>query len=382
MEILPFYCPIPPAVHPRVREIDDAAVEWMLQQDLDTSLHQQERLIHCDFGGLTARTMPYGRTAPLTVVAKLHAVLFSLDDALCDESGATAHGLAHATSRITRVLEAPSPPWPDDAPHAAALRAIRLELADHATPSQLRHWTDAMRTYLSGLVWEAACRRDRALPSLNDYAAMWMRAIGMAPSTALMDIAGGYEVSDGDLDRPEVRALTEMTWTLVAWDNDFYSRNKEIQRAGDNLNLIDVLARERDCEPARAQEEAMAMRDRVMTLFLRLREQLWSQAGVELRCYLVALGQFIRGHLDWASSCARYADPYGTSATVQWWKPAPSDDSLAPLPVPSIAWWWDHLDTTYPRRSQRLNDRHHEPRRPGARPGGAGGMAGCSGRSG
>ncbi|MBB5122549.1 hypothetical protein GO002_25985 [Streptomyces eurocidicus] len=383
MESVPFYCPIPPAAHPRVREIDDASVDWMLQQDLDTSSHQRQRLIRCDFGGLTARTMPYGQVRPLTVVAKLHSVLFSLDDALCDEAGATAHGLAHTTSRIMRVLEAPTPDWPDDTPHAAALRAIRLELAEHATAGQLRHWTEGMRTYMSGLVWEAACRRDRALPSVNDYAAMWMRAIGMAPSTALMDIAGGYELRDQDLDRPEIRAMTEMTWTLVAWDNDFYSRNKEIQRAGDNLNLIDVLAQERDCPPARAQEEAMAMRDRVMTLFLRLREQLWPRSGVELRCYLVALGQFVRGHLDWASACARYADPYGTAEPARWWKPAPADDSLEPLPLPAVAWWWDQLESTpYPRRSRRSNDLHHGVRDGATWPDGAGVATGCSGRSG
>ncbi|GAA0465555.1 hypothetical protein ABZ951_13850 [Streptomyces sp. NPDC046215] len=377
---MPFYCPVPPAVHPRLREIDNASVDWMLDQELDTSPHQRQRLTRCDFGGLTARTMPYGQAGPLTVVAKLHSVLFSFDDAVCDESGATAHGLARATSRIMRVLEAPVPSWPDDSPHAAALRGVRRELAAHATPRQLRRWTEGMRVYLSSLVWEAACRRDRALPSVNDYTAMWMRAIGMAPSTALMDIAGGYELHDRDLDRPEVKALTEMTWTLVAWDNDFYSRNKEIQRAGDNLNLIDVLAAERGWEPARAQEEAMAMRDRVMTLFLRLREQLWPRAGVELRCYLVALGHFVRGHLDWASRCARYVDPYDPARPVQWWKPLPADDSPEPVPIPAIAWWWGQLETAaYPRRSQLRSDRHHDRREGAGRSAVTGVRTGCAG---
>ncbi|MEV4432642.1 terpene synthase family protein [Streptomyces sp. NPDC049555] len=352
-------------MHPRVRELDHLSVEWMLQKQLDTSRQQRKRLSQCDFGGLTAKTMPYGQMGPLSVVAKMHSVLFSLDDALCDESRATAHDLAHATSRIMRVLEAPSPAWPDDSPHAAALRAIRTELADYASPRQLRRWTEGMRIYLSGLVWEAACRRDRVLPTLNDYAAMWMRAIGMAPSTALMDIAGGYDLPDQELDRPEVRALTEMTWTLVAWDNDFYSRNKEIHRAGDHLNLIDVLAHERGTSPARVQAEAMAMRDRVMTCFLRLREQVWRRAGVELRCYLVALGQFVRGHLDWAASCSRYADPRTVDLSA-WWATRPSDDSTAPLPVPSIAWWWDLLEQDdyddYDRRSQFVSDLHQEDR--------------------
>ncbi|MDX6329513.1 MAG: hypothetical protein QOI83_1896 [Streptomycetaceae bacterium] len=342
LAVKPFYCPIAPAVHPGERAFDTASIAWMFQHGLDTDQRQRQRLALCDFGGLTAKTMPYGQSAPLTLMAKLHSVLFSLDDGLCDEVGATAHGLAHETQRILRALEAPAPQWPDDTPWAAALREIRLELAQHATPSQVRRWTEGMRTYLSGLVWEAACRRDPVLPSLNDYVTMWMRAIGMAPSTTMIDIVGGFQVSDHDLEQPEVRALTEMTWTLVSWDNDFYSRNKEILRAEDNLNLVDVLVHERGHEAAYALEEANMMRDRVMVLFLRLREQVRPTANDVLRRYLDGLAQFVRGHLDWAQVCARYADdiPAGTG----WWKPSPYDDSLEPLPIPTIAWWWDQLN--------------------------------------
>ncbi|MDJ0466729.1 hypothetical protein [Streptomyces sp. H27-C3] len=343
---VPFYCPVPSVVHPSAQALNETTVRWMLQQHLDTDELQRKRLALCDFGGLTASTMSYGQLEPLTLMAKFHAVLFSLDDGVCDEALVTADVLAQETSRILRAVEAPGSHSPGDSPHTRALRLLRLELERYASRQQIRRWTDAMRVYTSGLVWEASWRSSPGLPSLNDYVTLWMRAIGMAPSTAMIEVVAGYSVPDHDLEDPRVRALTEITWTLVSWDNDLYSRNKELLRADDNLNLIDVLCQELGCEPPDALLEAVMMRDRVMVLFLRLREQVLSDADGGLRRYLHGLGQFIRGHLDWASACPRYVVPGAPGAEARpegWWKQRPADDSLEPLPLPTIAWWWDQL---------------------------------------
>ncbi|MFI6638191.1 terpene synthase family protein [Streptomyces sp. NPDC050504] len=347
LPVVPFYCPVPTAVHPSARVLNDMTVHWMLRQKLDTDELQRKRLARVDFGGLTAYTMPYGKLERLSFMAKFHAVLFSLDDGVCDEGFATADTMARETSRIVRGIEAPAVRLTDESPHGAALRALRLELERFATRQQLRRWTDAMRVYTSGLVWEASCRRSPGLPSLDDYVTLWMRAIGMAPSTAMIEVMAGYEVPDHDMEDPRVRALTEITWTLVSWDNDLYSRNKELLRADDNLNLIDVLSEELSCDPHDALERAVEMRDRVMVLFLRLRDQVLRYASDELRRYIKGLGQFIRGHLDWASRCPRYSLPASPiTAPDQWWKQRPADDSREPLPIPTIAWWWDQLDRT------------------------------------
>ncbi|MGR8007123.1 terpene synthase family protein [Streptomyces hypolithicus] len=347
LPVVPFYCPVPAAVHPAARALNELTVAWMLQQRLDTDDKQRQRLALCDFGGLTAATMAYGQLDPLTLMAKFHAVLFSLDDGVCDEAYATADTLARETARLVRAIEAPTSRAPDESPHAAALRVLRLELERYASRQQIRRWTDAMRVYTSGLVWEASWRRSPDLPSLNDYVTLWMRAIGMAPCTAMIEIVAGYSVPDNDLEDPRVRALTEITWTLVSWDNDLYSRNKELLRAGDDLNLIDVLCQELDCDPHRALQEAVAMRDRVMVLFLRLSGEVLRDAGGGLRRYVLGLGQFIRGHLDWASVCPRYAAPSPPGDMADgWWKQRPADDSFEPLALPTIAWWWDQLSVS------------------------------------
>ncbi|MER8072217.1 hypothetical protein ABTZ59_28385 [Streptomyces sp. NPDC094034] len=342
---VPFYCPVPPARHPSVEVLNDQTVRWMLQQRLDSDEHQLKRLAVCDFGGLAASTMPYGTLEPLTLMAKFHAVLFSLDDGVCDESEPTADLMVQETSRIMRAVEAPTARALGDSPHTAALRRLRLELEQYASPRQVRRLTEAMRVYTSGLVWEASWRRNRELPSLDDYVTLWMRAIGMAPSTAMIEVVGGFSVADEDMQDSRVRALTEITWTLVSWDNDLYSRNKELLRAGDDLNLIDVLCQEQHCDPRRALVQVVAMRDRVMVLFDRLAQQVLKEADDGLRRYVQGLGQFVRGHLDWASICPRYSVPSSPrTAPGGWWKEQPADNSLEPLPIPTIAWWWDQLD--------------------------------------
>ncbi|MEV7084978.1 hypothetical protein AB0O07_03585 [Streptomyces sp. NPDC093085] len=341
---VPFYCPVPPARHRSGKALNERTLRWMRHQRLDEDERQLARLAVCDFGGLAAATMPYGRLEPLTLMAKLHALLFSLDDAVCDESGATADLLAQETSRLMRALEAPDVRGADDSPHTAALRRLRRELERYATARQLGRFTEAMRVYMSGLVWEASWRRAPGLPSLDDYVTLWMRAIGMAPSTAMMEIVGGFTVSDDALRDTRVRALTEITWTLVSWDNDLYSRNKELARADDDLNLIDVVRQEQGCDTHQALVRVVAMRDRVMVLFERMAREVTREADEGLRQYVRGLRQFVRGHLDWASACPRYATPSAPrTPTGGWWKPAPADDSTEPLPIPTIAWWWGQL---------------------------------------
>lgn len=339
-----FYCPIPSQEHPGSGTFDSAAISWLQRKRL-AGPHLLPWLTRADLGGLTGRTMPHGDTELLHVVARLHAVLFALDDGLCDEVDPLPAQLTRETQRILRVLEAPQPARSDDSEYAAALREIRLQLEEHMTGGQLRRWVEGMRTYLTALPWEAELRRAPGLPSTSDYVTMWMRAIGMAPSTALMEAVGGYVVPDGDLEEPGVRACTEMTWTLVAWDNDLYSRPKEVNRAGDTLNLVDVLAAERGIPLDEAQEQAVAMRDAVMSRFLTLRAQLIPQVGVETRRYLTDLGSFLRGHLDWARDCPRYALS-SDSGPGGWWKSHPSPDATRPVAIDSIDWWWQFGDSS------------------------------------
>jgi hypothetical protein len=138
---------------------------------------------------------------------------------------------------------------------------------------------------------------------------------------------------------------------VAALDNERVSHAKEIHGEGPVKNLVDVLMHERGCSAERAFHELVAMRDRMMCLFLRLHQQVASAASPALLRYVTDLGYLIPGNITWSLETARYTTVYGAGAAPigsitlsgGGWAHAPADGRLEPLPFPSIAWWWDQL---------------------------------------
>ncbi len=223
---------------------------------------------------------------------------------------------------LTRILE--SPEIEPDPRHvfAAALRDLRIRLAAVATHAQVARWIDAMRGYLTATLWESANRQDSIIPSLSEYTAMRLHSGAMKPSVALLDVADGYELPVPMLARPEVRALIEMTCLLGGWDNDIFSYAKETDRVGDGQNLIDVITHQEQCSSEQSLERAVAMRDRVVCLFLRLRHQTLTDASPNLRSYVNSLGYWVAIQLESGLRCGRAGLPadVGCLTAGAWWR--------------------------------------------------------------
>lgn len=186
-----------------------------------------------------------------------------------------------------------------------------------------------MRMYFLCQVWEAANRVDGATPDLDDYALLRIHNGAMKVSVMLLDIADGYEVPPADLDRPDVRALTEATCLLVGWDNDILSYRKEHVRDGGTQNLLDVLAHAAGKPVPGMVSEAMFLRDQIMVLFERLSEQVRGAASTELRRYVTSLGHWIRANLEWGTTCERYLNPEDPADLPTTWAAAPMPGSGA-----------------------------------------------------
>ncbi|MUN38086.1 terpene synthase family protein [Actinomadura litoris] len=351
LAVRPFFCPIKPASSPWAAELNTLAEGWLSVQGFEPDRKQRERLSRANLGELAARTMPDGHKNALANATRQYVAFFALDDACFDEPPMPLGRLTRKQSIILSAIQHPETHWPGEDAYVTASRDIANGWKEIASPVQFQRWVEGMRAFFFGVTWEAVHRHGRELPRLNEYVAMWMRAIGMSPVLALIDTVGGYEVPSSELAHPQTQALVEMAHFLVAWDNDFISRAKEIQRAHDRLNIVDVIAAERGIEPAQALDAATAMRDRVMCLFLHTHDWLTSRPATHqnLRKYADGLANYIRGHLDWALSCDRYANvrppendaPANEKAPPASWKDAPDDDDfMSPLPIPAIAWWW------------------------------------------
>jgi hypothetical protein len=222
------------------------------------------------------------------------------------------------------------------------LRDVASQLRRLATPSQRVRFAAAHRAWLFGVAWQIGNRRRGHLPGLAEYLAMRLHSAGGGPTFALVEIAGGEEVPASEMDAPVVRAVTEMAIMVAALDNDRHSFSNEMRRGQTDQNVFTVLMRQRGCTLDEAGYAAVALRDRILCRFLRVREALLPRASGPLRRYLTGLGHGIRGNAEWGQRVPRYRGP-GDPAEPTW-ATRPVADGTGPPPVPSIAWWWDDFD--------------------------------------
>ncbi len=357
LDVPSFYCPFPYAISPEADAVDRATVQWMDDFGLFRSPEQRQYLAAQRIGHCAALALPHGRGEGLRLAADYVFWLFTFDDMYCDERvhEMSLDAFVQFVSKLTRIVEAPTARILTDDPWAEGLRDIRLRMERTATPVQLARWVEEQRKYLFGLIWETANRLEGRIPPVDDYVTMWLNASACGASVMFVDISAGYEVSADDMADSRVRALTEMANAIIAWDNDLISFNKESYRQHrygypQIQNLVSVLTSGgRSVEAASA--EAVRMRDRVMTLFLRVADEVRADASPELDRYVYGLGEWIRGYLAWAMSTGRYLDPRNPTDRIAadpvtmpgTWKERASDDRLDPLPLPAITWWWDQL---------------------------------------
>jgi Terpene synthase family 2, C-terminal metal binding len=348
------WCPMAPAIHPAWRIWESETVAWMERFGLDGEQREAGRLRCITAGELAGRTLPDCTDPPGAVFSTKSLMwLFAFDDAYCDE-GRYSHDpgeMAVLVAEMNRIAETGR--TGSSSPCARALADLRCQLDVLAGPVAIARWVGSMKAYLGYQVWEAAHRSMRIMPTIDQYAVARIRNGSMEVCAMSLDIAGGYEVPAREMDSLDIRALTEIACCLVGLDNDVASYHKEHTRSGDRINLVDVIAHERDRTPDEALPEAVGFRDAVLTLYLQLSEQVRPTAGPATRRYLDGLSAWIRGNLDWSMHTARYqrADRATIRVTNQ-----PRRTPIAGFTSPAgVAWWWSRLKPAAPRiRTVRL----------------------------
>ncbi|WP_031078802.1 selina-4(15),7(11)-diene synthase [Streptomyces sp. NRRL S-118] len=351
----PIYSPIPPAIHPRHAQIDVQTAAWAETFRIGSE-QLRGRLVRQDIGTFCARILPEGREEVVSLLADFVLWLFGVDDGHCEE-GALGHrpgDLAGELHRLLRVAQNPEARMLLDDPLAAGLRDLRLRVNRYGTPGQAARWVDALREYFFSVVWEASHRRAGTVPDLNDYTLMRLYDGATSVVLPLLEMGHGYELQPHERDRTAVRAAAEMASFIITWDNDIFSYHKEKNGTGYYLNALRVLEKHEGLTPEQALTTAIAQRDRVMCLFLRVSEYLSGQGSPQLRQYLASLAHFIRGAQDWGISSVRYTTPDNPANMPSAFSSEPTDAGTEPLAIPSIAWWWNLLPATASRPQQRI----------------------------
>jgi len=353
IELLPFHCPFPAAVHPELDEIERRCVEWIDAFRLYGDAAQRERLIGTRAAEIYARALPTAAPERVADVAKWLYWGFATDDLYYD-NGPTSRRAADFLALgapLVRLAEEPRASFAFELPYSDALRDLTSAILRHATPGQRIEWAHTARAWFFGMAWDVANAERGVPPSLNDYLAMRMHTGGLASWAVTLNIANGVELTPAQAASGPVRALVEAWSTFCLLLNDLMSFAKEARNADSSSNVVSVIAHERSCTPASATQPAHALADRIATLFLALHARLLARAQADrdpaMARFLASLAHTWRGILDWGFSAPRYVasgDPGAPPLQAfPGWTDAPTDGSLAPLPHPSIAWWWEEL---------------------------------------
>lgn len=353
IRVPPFFCPLESLIHPDVGIIEEQSIAWI------DSFHfcdevQRAWLIGTNCAEFYARVTPHAVMANLQKVVNFNYWAFAFDDMKCDEGPlSTRPGEFIALgAKLIRILETPALDNPDPDPLIAALQGVAQLYRECATPVQIRRWIDGFRGWILGVAWQIQNRASGHMPALDEYVCMRLNSAAGPLTVSHIEIANGSEVSAVEMDAVAVRALTEVACMIAAWDNDFVSFRKEILKGQTSQNVITVIANQKGCSLQQAVTEAFGMRDRMMCLFLKLQDRIRPKAGSALRAYIDSLGYLLRGNLEWSFQVPRYnslgdtSKPPGSRAKFfPGWAETPIDDSLSPLPLPSVAWWWNYINS-------------------------------------
>ncbi|AYN43032.1 hypothetical protein D9753_33760 [Streptomyces dangxiongensis] len=269
-----------------------------------------------------------------------------IDDEVLDhpEAPSRRSEIIRLVNRITHVLESPGyRVTENDSPYVAAVHDVMEQLRAECTPTQVARVSTGLRCLLTSGVHKLHIDE----PTEDEYLALRIHDVGSSVYAAWIGLCGPAPIPDEDWNAPAVQALIGCATLLVGVENDIASYHKEKAEGQTSPNYVGVLQAARGLSFDRAVTAATETRDRLMLLFLRLRERLSPRAEAPLRYLVERLGQFIIANTE-ASLCAPRYNPARSIAledvtrTPAYWAPSPSTTDTSPLPCPSVSWWWDH----------------------------------------
>jgi terpene synthase-like protein len=297
--------PFTTRVSPFAADADEQCYRWGERMGI-YHLGDPDRYRRTRVGWLAGYTSPDSTRTGLQLLADWQMWLFAFDDGFCDESDHGRHpeAMVRRTVSLLGVLEGGLSRAAD--PFGVALRDLRTRLASCATGVQRARFVSAVTAYFMAQCWESVGRATGTLPGVHEYLHMRRHSGAVRTCTALIDVAGGFQLPAEEYDRPDVVSLTMMAVDVTCWANDIVSYPKETLRSRTVHSLPVVLARQRDADPDRMIGTAVRMHDRQVVRYLSAERRVRARAGAGLRRYLDGLRFWMAGNLCWSRSTGRY----------------------------------------------------------------------------
>jgi Terpene synthase family 2, C-terminal metal binding len=333
----PVYRPVTPEVHPEVEELVKRALAWM---DAFELREPGIRTLGAMYAEAMAHAVPDGILERMLLAVQLNTTTTILDDLM---DTASLPDVVDLGSRAHRALAVP-----EFRPGAGSGLTDRCLVALHdvgvswrraGTPTQVRRLVHGVLDWLQAVGLEAVWRDRRLLPGIDEYLPLRIRTLSALSISALTEMSSGGEIPERELASPTGRALLEAATLATGLSNDLASYDKERQRNKRGLNIVDVLrAGEAGYSLQEAVDEAMRLRDRILTLFLRLYDKVQPSLSQEMRDHWLLWVGFVNAPMEMA-----FQHRFLGSASTVHWTDRPADPNTDPLPYPAISWWWDQV---------------------------------------
>ncbi len=348
LEIPPLYCPLPSAIHPLSEKIGHQGIEWMTDLGLCDDRAQRHRIIACRSADWCCRIAPDGREAGLQIATDWTNLSFAFDDAHLDRGPSSRRPgrLLPVLMALVHVMDHPEARFGDD-PYIQGYRDLSRRVREGFPAVAARNWADATAEWWFAAAAFVGYRSDGAVPDLADYAIVGPRDRAGRAAMALIELAEGTFLPGAERETPGVRAVSQAAYTLVTLGNDLFSFGREEWEEALESNWVHIFAHQKRCSYQEAVSRTVGLHDRIMCLFLELCDTLEFRADEQRKRYLGQLRHLVRGNLDYSWTVPRYNDEAAGTSTMTAesipWAQEPSDGSLAPPRIPTIAWWWEEL---------------------------------------
>jgi hypothetical protein len=333
--------------HAAAAQLDAQSYAWACRFEIGMNQEHRDKLARIGVGQFCAGFTQTGSQYGLQVLSDLLMWGSACDDEF-DKWRYRQHPseLLKWVSRIQRAIEAPVISPIDgvaDDPYVAAISDIKYRLTRIAAPSLVARWAGTVRASLFAWTREAVIQAQGDTPCLDDYATTRIESIWVKPLIAVAAAIQQPGISDSELQRPDVQALTEMVSLTLGIYNDVIGYAGH-DLDGDNVanNILRVLAL-RAGNPTTAREIAIAIHNGIMVRFLSLRDAIIRSAGPEVACHLDCLTEIINCGHGWASGNGRDRMGIDTTIISGWLTPAnrsPAPLVSSPVQISTIDWWW------------------------------------------
>ena len=156
LELPPIHAPFEPAIHPRVRQVEQRAVEWIEASGMCATAEERAWVVATHSTDFCARFQPYAADDDRLLASSLWVYWgFAFDDVRCDSGWFSTRPaeFTRLAGRVQRALESPGAHG-DDERFIAPIRDIGARLAGFGSHVAFRRFAAAQRAWLSGVSWQ------------------------------------------------------------------------------------------------------------------------------------------------------------------------------------------------------------------------------------